>query len=135
METFFQVTAAILEKDGRILIAKRKRSDRFAGLWEFPGGKLESGETPEACLRREILEELGAEVRVGGLFSTSRYACTAYEVELLAFRVTLVGGELRPREHEEIRWISPSELENYEFSLPDMPVVMRLKKEFSAKAP
>jgi 8-oxo-dGTP diphosphatase len=135
METFFQVTAAILEKDGRILIAKRKQGDRFAGLWEFPGGKLEPGETPEACLRREILEELGAAVRVDGLFSTSRYACTAYEVELLAYHVTHVEGELRPREHEEIRWISPSELENFEFSLPDIPAVMRLKTEFSVKSP
>ena len=68
-----KVTAAVIEKDGKILIARRKRDDSQAGKWEFPGGKLEAGETPEACLKRELREELGIETEVGAFFCSSRF--------------------------------------------------------------
>ena len=128
METLFQVTAALLEKDGRILIAKRRKGGLFAGLWEFPGGKLEPGETPEVCLQREILEELGIEVRVDGRFASCRYAGSGCEVELMAYRVIHVAGEFQPREHEEIRWVCLSDLDSFDFSLPDIPLVLKLKR-------
>lgn len=66
-----QVTAAVIEKDGRVLIAQRKTGDALAGKWEFPGGKLEPGETPEACLRRELREEFGVETEIGDFICSS----------------------------------------------------------------
>ncbi len=135
MKTSYRVAAAVLANQGRILIAKRKQGDRFSGSWEFPGGKIESGESPEACLARELLEELGIKIRVDSLFCESRYACSAYEVELLSYRVTHLEGEIRLCQHEEIRWIQPSEMDDFEFSLPDVPVVMRLKAESAAISP
>ncbi len=101
------VTAAVLEKDGRILIARRKRGDRLADKWEFPGGKIEEGETPEACLRRELQEELGIDVSVGGFVGRSCHRYPHGEIELLAYRVTHLSGDFQLHDHEEIRWVSP----------------------------
>ena len=67
------VAAAVIEKDGKILIAQRKKGWRFAGKWEFPGGKIEPNETPEECLRRELREELGIETEIGDFFCVSTY--------------------------------------------------------------
>jgi 8-oxo-dGTP diphosphatase len=100
------VTAAVLEKDGMVLIARRKRGDRLADKWEFPGGKLEKGETPESCLRRELQEELG--------------------IELLAYRVIYLSGDFQLHDHEEIRWVSPADLASHDFSAADIPIVKLL---------
>ncbi len=135
MEGHFRVAAAVLAERGRVLIAKRKQDGRFPGLWEFPGGKLEKGESPEACLERELREEMGIEIRVDALFCRTRYVSPAYEVELLSYRVTRLEGEIRLREHEEIRWVRPSELDDYEFTLPDRPVASRLKAGSAATSP
>ena len=104
------VTAAVLEKDGRILIARRKHGDRLADKWEFPGGKLEEGETPEACLRRELQEELGIDVVVGGFVGRSLHAYPHVEIDLLAYRATHVSGDFELYDHEEIRWVHPADL-------------------------
>ena len=68
-----KVTAAVIEKDGRILIAKRRIGDRHGGRWEFPGGKIDSGETPEECLKRELREELGIEAEIGELLCKTSF--------------------------------------------------------------
>ncbi len=117
------VTAAVLEKDGRVLIARRKRGDRLADKWEFPGGKIEEGETPEVCLRRELREEFGIDVAVGGFVGQSRHAYPHVEIDLLAYRATHVSGDFELYEHEEIRWVYPADFHRYDFSAADLPIV------------
>jgi 8-oxo-dGTP diphosphatase len=121
------VTAAILEKDGRILIAKRKKGDHLEYRWEFPGGKLESGETPKECLRRELFEEFGIEVKVGEFVCSSRYTYRHGCIELRAFKVEYLSGRFVIHDHEEIAWALPGELGNYDFAEADIPIAKMIR--------
>jgi len=124
-----RVTAAVIERDGRILIARRKAGDCFGGLWEFPGGKVEAGESPEECLRRELREELGVEAEVKEFLAASRYDYGDFVVELLAFRAVLVTEDLRLVDHDEIRWVLPENLKHYPFPEADAPIVRLLAEQ------
>src|SRR5690606_31681547 len=95
-----QVAAAIIERDGRVLVARRAPGRHMAGHWEFPGGKLEPGETPQACIVRELAEELGVAVVAGEVIMESRHAYPGGENELVAVPVRLEGGELRETHHD-----------------------------------
>lgn len=117
------VTAGVLERDGRLLIARRRRGVLRGLLWELPGGKVAAGESPEACLERELYEELGIRVAVGEHVGTSLYRYPDRTVELLAYRVALREGEPTAFEHEELRWVTPRELRNFEFAEADLPIV------------
>ena len=121
-----KVTAGIIEKDGRILIAKRKTGKCIGAKWEFPGGKLEDNETLEECLVRELKEELDIETEVESYFASSRFFCSGIEIELIAYKVKYVSGEIKPLDHEEIQWVCPEELSEYDFTLPDVPIVKKL---------
>jgi 8-oxo-dGTP diphosphatase len=114
-----RVLAAVLAKDGRWLIAKRKKGDRFAGFWEFPGGKLEPGETAAECLARELFEELGLRVRVGKRLGTVKCSQPGFEIELTAYRVTHLAGALRLQDHEEVCWVLPEEIGRFALTAPD----------------
>ena len=121
------VTAAIIEKNGHILIAKRKRGKRHAGNWEFPGGTLEEGETHEQCLKRELQEELAITAEVGELICTSEYSYTPdWTIRLLAYRTTLASDIFNLHDHDEIRWVKLTDLANYEFPEADRPIVEKL---------
>ncbi len=124
-----KVTAAIIEENGKILIARRKEGDRFAGKWEFPGGKLEAGEAPEDCLRRELREELGIDTRVDRLALTSRYESALLSIELLAYRVTYLSGEFKFSDHDDVIWVAVEELKKYDFTEPDRPVARMILEE------
>ena len=121
------VTAAILTHEGRILIARRPTGDRLAGFWEFPGGKLEIGETPRDCLQRELYEEFGIQTRIGPFFDQTAYRYDHMAVHLLVFRAELEGGELKPAVHDAIRWVTPDEMRRYRFAPADRPIVARLQ--------
>jgi A/G-specific adenine glycosylase len=95
------------------LIAQRPAHGLLGGLWEFPGGKVQEGEDLPTCLRREIGEELGAEIEVGELLGVYRHAFTHFRITLHAFRCTLVRNEPRPIEHAAIRWVKAEEMERY----------------------
>jgi 8-oxo-dGTP diphosphatase len=127
------VTAAVIEQGGKILIAKRRASDRFAQLWEFPGGKLELGESPGQCLQRELREELGVETRAEGFIGSFPFASPVLSIELLAYRVSIVSGRLALSDHEELRWVSPAELGDFSFTEPDLPLVRILRQESENK--
>ena len=124
------VIAAVIERDGHILIAKRKRGKQRAGSWEFPGGSLEEGESCEQCLKRELQEELAIATEVGDLICTSEYSYTPdFSIKLLAYRATVVSGIFSLNDHEEMRWVKPTDLANYEFSEAGRPIAEKLVKE------
>ncbi len=130
-----KVVAAIIERDGKVLVARRRKGIRFGGFWEFPGGKLKDGEDPETGLERELAEELGIQARVEGFFCSVRYCTPALSIELLAYRTAHVSGELSPTDHDEIRWVEPAGLDESAFTEPDRPVVRYLKAGDAAQGP
>lgn len=121
-----QVTAAILEKDGNILIAKRRKGRTLGGKWEFPGGKIEPGETPQGCLKRELKEEFGIETEVGDFFCSSLFQYSFIWIELLVYKVKYISGDFKVNEHDDAKWVNLDELNGYDFMDADKPVVRRL---------
>lgn len=121
-----RVTAAVLRKGGLILIARRKAGLSSGGLWEFPGGTVEPGETPERGLARELKEEFDIEARIGGLAATGRGTLPSGPFELLAYEVEHLGGEFRLRSHDEIRWVRLEDLAGYDLPAADREVAERL---------
>ena len=103
MEQPVQVTAAIFVDGQKVLIARRKSSGHLAGMWEFPGGKIEPNETPEDCLKRELREELNIEVDVERHFATNIHHYDHMTIELLAYRVRWVSGELNLNAHQAVK--------------------------------
>lgn len=122
-----KVVAAVVERDGKILVARRRKDIRFGGLWEFPGGKLEAGENPEKGLERELAEEFRVQVRVEGLLISIPFHSPTLSIELLAYKAVHVSGEFCPVDHDEIRWVEPAGLDESAFTEPDRPVVRFLK--------
>ena len=125
----FRVTAAVIEKDGKILIAKRRIGDRHGGRWEFPGGKIDVGETPEECLKRELKEELGIEAEVGEFICASTFKYMFVPLELLVYKVRHISGKFRALDHDELKWVEPSELAKYDFVKADVKVVKKLMRD------
>lgn len=128
-KAFTEVTAAVIIREGRVLIAKRRGGDRQAGKWEFPGGKRHSGETPEECLHRELFEELGVWSLIGAPFGTWEHIYDHGAIRLLVYRVPVLRGDIRVLAHEELRWVPPEELSLYDFSEADRPVAMKIARE------
>jgi len=126
-ENVKRVTAAILIKDDQILIAKRKANDQLANKWEFPGGTIEGKETPEECLKREMKEEFGIEVKVQEYLGESIYHYDHGSIKLLAYRTYWESGDIEPKVHDEIQWVSLDKLDNYQFAPADVPFVERLR--------
>ncbi len=124
------VIAAVIEKDGRVLIGRRKRGKRHAGKWEFPGGTLEERETYEQCLKRELMEELAVEAEIGDLICSTSFDYTSdWTIRLVAYRATIISGVFNLNDHEEIRWVGKEDLVNYEFPEADKIVIETLLKE------
>ncbi len=121
-----EVTAALIRRADKILIARRPGRDELAGLWEFPGGKLEEGESPEECLAREILEELAITISVGGFFADSIYEYPGKVVHLMAFWAVWTEGEIKACAHDDVVWSSAAELREYTFAPADRPIVTKL---------
>ena len=109
----FSVAAAVFQRDGRVLIARRPSKGLLGGLWEFPGGKVEANETLPEALAREIREELGVEITVKEKLGDYRHAYTHFKVRLSAFFVSLENSEPAALEASEIRWVLPAELKNF----------------------
>ncbi|MBL7161094.1 MAG: A/G-specific adenine glycosylase [Anaerolineales bacterium] len=107
------VTAAVIHRNGHVLIAQRPEGGLLGGMWEFPGGKTEPGETLKACLKREICEELGVDIEVGEPLGIFQHAYTHFRITLHAFRSTLLAGEPQLLDHTDIYWARPSELSDY----------------------
>jgi len=119
------VTAGIIRKDNRILIAKRPKHGN-GGKYEFPGGKLEPGETMEVCLRRELQEEFGVDSMVGSFITKSSFIYGEKTYCLHAYYVDEIIGDPKLTVHDEILWVSYDDLKNYEFMPADIPIVVEL---------
>ena len=121
-----RVTAAIMIKDERVLIAQRHPDDFMGGKWEFPGGKLEPDESPEESLARELQEELGVEIRVGKILEVVYHRYPEKNVLLLFYTCELINGEPQPLEVEEVAWVSTRDLPQLDWVPADIPLVRRL---------
>jgi 8-oxo-dGTP diphosphatase len=121
------VTAAVVFDGDKVLITRRPDDSRHAGLWEFPGGKMEPGESPEAALCREIREELNADIRVGDIFDVVFYRYEWGPVLILAYTCQFVTKTLHNIGVAEHRWVYPQELSDFPFLPADRPIISRLK--------
>ncbi|MFN0151971.1 MAG: NUDIX domain-containing protein [bacterium] len=118
-----EVSAGVIERGGRILIAQRRPGDHLALNWEFPGGKRKHGESWEDCLRRELLEEIGVEVAVGAWLDAVTHAYDDRDVHLRFFRCRITRGTPASLDCHDVRWVAPCELANFEFPEADAALV------------
>lgn len=125
-----EVAAAIIENSlGQILIARRKKGKAQEGLWEFPGGKIENGETVEECLRRELLEEMNIEIRPFEPFGVNDHHYGSTHIRLIAHRAAFASGEIVLVDHDDYRWVSPREFGEFEFAPADIKFVEMLMEK------
>nr|WP_091188544.1 8-oxo-dGTP diphosphatase MutT [Paenibacillus catalpae] len=123
------VGAAIIENEhGQILIARRRKGKSQAGMWEFPGGKIEVGETAEDCLKRELLEEMNIEITPYAYFGVNDHHYGSTHIRLIAYQAAFVSGEITLVDHDEYRWISSDELKEFTFAPADIPFVVMLEE-------
>ena len=106
------VAAALMEDDGKILVVRRAPGERLAGLWEFPGEKLEDGETLETCLARELCEELGTTCEIGGVFAETDYHHAHGAIRLVALEAKILEGSVGVTAHDRVAWLPPTDLES-----------------------
>ncbi|OGN92519.1 MAG: A/G-specific adenine glycosylase [Chloroflexi bacterium RBG_13_50_21] len=125
------VTAAVITRDGRVLIARRLPHGLLGGMWEFPGGKKQESEDLATCLQREICEELGVDIMVGMQIGVYKHAYTHFRVTLYAFMCTLVSGEPSPIQAAEVRWVSPTEFPKYPMGKIDRRISQTLVSSMS----
>jgi len=121
------VTAAVIFDKGKVLITRRARGEKHAGWWEFPGGKIEEGESPEICLQRELMEELGIETSIGEQLAESVYQYETGAIRLLAYRTEILSGELSLHVHDEYQWVSISGLKQFNLLPADIPIAEKLE--------
>jgi len=120
------VTAAIIRQNNKILICQRGAGGSCEYLWEFPGGKLESGETLEECIIRECKEELEIDIVVKNVFAESTYQYPDKEIAFTFFEADIVNGNLKANVHQDVRWIQMQELRNFKFCPADVMIVEKL---------
>lgn len=125
----YDVVAAVMARDGAVLCARRKAGGETGGRWEFPGGKVEPGETRESALRREIDEELSLRVTVGSFVMTVEHRYESFSVSLHAYEATPEEGEPVPREHQELRWLPRRDLRTLDWAPADLPIAEHLAGE------
>lgn len=121
------VSAAIIMKDNKIFVTQRGYGE-FKDWWEFPGGKIEEGETPEECLKREIKEELEADINIDKYLCTVEYDYPNFHLKMECFICSLIDGHLELVEAEDAKFITKDKLDNIDFLPADLLVVKELKK-------
>ena len=122
------VVAAIIKKDDKIFATQRGYGE-FKGGWEFPGGKIEQGETPQQALEREIREELDAQITVGGLLDTIEYDYPSFHLSMQCFWCKLVHDNIVLKEHEAARWLTKTTLFDVEWLPADIALVKKIEEQ------
>lgn len=130
----YTVTAAVLWREGKVLIAQRRQDALLGGMWEFPGGKREEGENLKDCLKREILEELRVTIEAGEKVGVFKHAYTHFKVTLHAYTCQLTKGEPQLHEHQALRWVRLSELDDYPMGKIDRQISIELQKRQNGNA-
>jgi len=122
------VVAAIIEHEGKILACQRRRGGRFELMWEFPGGKIEPGETPEQALERELREELGVNAKIGREILRSQYSYVEMRepIELIFFAATVAAEQIENKEFEQVMWRTPESLPEMNFLAADRELIEKL---------
>lgn len=121
------VVAAVIFKDGKVFATQRGYGE-FKDGWEFPGGKVEPGESPEDALRREIREELEVEVNVGDLIDTIEYDYPAFHLSMKCFACTIAGGSPHLLEHEAAKWLKSTQLGSVDWLPADVTLIPKIEK-------
>ena len=124
------VVAALIWSDGKFMICQRPAHKTRGLLWEFVGGKVEPGETKEQALIRECREELDVEIRVDDVFMEVCHEYPDMTVLLTLFHSAIIQGEPKRLEHEDIRWITPEEIKDYDFCPADVEILARIRQEY-----
>ena len=122
-----RVVAAVIKADNKIFATQRGYGE-FKGGWEFPGGKIEPGETPQEALKREILEELDTEISVGELIDTIEYDYPTFHLSMDCFWCEIVKGDLVLKEHEAARWLDADTIDDVEWLPADIALIEMMKK-------
>lgn len=125
----FHVACAVIERNGLVLAARRSEAMSMPLKWEFPGGKIDRGETPEQCLIRELQEELGVRIEVGRALSMAAHDYADFSVRLYPYICRILSGDIRLHEHKEIAWLRPEELTALDWAEADYPVIAEYLKE------
>ena len=127
-----QVVAAIIVKDGRLFATQRGYGD-YKDWWEFPGGKIEAGETPQQALIREIREELTAEIAVGELIKTIEYDYPAFHLSMDCFWAKVVSGHLELKEAEDAKWLTADQLDEVKWLPADFELIDPIRQMLERK--
>lgn len=122
-----KVVGAVIVRDNKILAARRPFNKTLGGLWEFPGGKLEAGEKPQEALKREIIEELKCKVKVGDFIINEVYQYDFANISLSTYYCEISEGEPKAKEHIELKWLLPEELDSIKWAPADYPTLDILK--------
>ena len=120
------VVAALIRRDGRVLLSQRRPDQSLPLCWEFPGGKVEPGESPEAALVREVREELGCEVQVGRIFEVVFHAYEAFDLYMLVYDAQIVAGAPAAQQVAAVAWVAPAEIPGMKLPPADYPLARRL---------
>ncbi len=126
MEKIIDVAAAVIRKNGLILVSRRAKGEHLEGKWEFPGGKIESHETPEQCLQRELKEEFTIIARTGAFIGESIFYYPDKSIRILAYEVVWLGGDFMLRVHDKIDWVRPEDILAKEMAAADIPIARML---------
>lgn len=121
------IIKAVNENGESIIFATQRGYGDFKGSWEFPGGKIEEGETPQEALKREIMEELETEIRVGDLIDTIEYDYPTFHLSMDCFWAEIVSGDLVLKEHEAAKWLTKDELDSVEWLPADVTLIKKIR--------
>ena len=125
-----KVVAAVAIQDGKVLVARRAPGEKLAGIWEFPGGKLEPQESVQQCIVRELAEELGVRATAGEILTETTYAYDGGAIHLIAVKVILHDAALSLSVHDEFQWVAPTCLLGMELAPADLPIAEEIIRRY-----
>jgi 8-oxo-dGTP diphosphatase len=121
-----KVVCGIVFNHKKVLICRRRSTKLLGGYWEFPGGKIEEGETDELSLSRELAEELGMKVEIRGFFITNTHDYGKFKIELIAYKCSFINADFKLVDHDAVRWINIKDLNKWNLAPADIPIANEL---------